>query len=47
MKKQSAGQKAAATRKARIEAMNPQQKAWVTRRRKEAARKAWNTRKGA
>jgi len=44
-KKLTAGEKAAKTRKKNIEAMNPQQRAWVTRRRREAARKAWDTRR--
>lgn len=38
-------QKAKKTKQDKFESMSPQQKAWVTRRRKEAAKKAWETRR--
>lgn len=38
-------QKAAETKKRQYEEGTPHQKAWITRRRKEAARKAWETRR--
>jgi hypothetical protein len=41
----TAGQKAAQTRRDRIAQMSPQEKAWVTIRRKKAAKKAVETRK--
>lgn len=41
----TAGQKAAETRAQRIAAMNPQQRAWVTRRRREAGKKAAETKR--
>ena len=45
VKKLTAGQKAAKTRAERIAAMSPQQRAWVTIRRRKAAAKAVETRK--
>jgi hypothetical protein len=45
MKTLTAGEKAAKTRKERFENATPGKKAWITRRRREAARKAWETRR--
>jgi hypothetical protein len=45
MKELTAGQKAAQTKKENFENATPGKKAWITRRRREAARKAWETRK--
>lgn len=39
----TAGQKAAETRKANYDNATPANKAWITRRRKAAAKKAWQT----
>lgn len=39
----TAGQKAAETRKKNYDNATPAQKAWITRRRKAAAKKAWET----
>ena len=39
----TAGQKAAETRKANYDNATPAEKAWITRRRKAAAKKAWQT----
>ena len=43
MKEKTAGQKAAETRRKNIEAMTPAQRAEVTRKRREAAKKAVET----
>ncbi len=42
---QTAGQKAAQTRKINYDNASPANKAWITRRRKQAAKKAWETRR--
>lgn len=45
MTNQTAGQKAAETRKEKYDNGTPHEKAWITRRRKQSAKKAWETRK--